>query len=608
MMQTSRWFNLRCLGYIVFCTLILIGFWMIRISNASNDQSISATSGIQSAARETGVITDGSSFSPASTNSVTYYVRTDGGDTTQCTGLVDAPFVPGSGTKMPCAWNHPFQALSPDGTVRIAGGDTLIIGPGDYMMGYGSPGTQSCDYEGSYDCLMAALPSGPDADHPTRLLGKGWDSGCNAPPQLWGSGRPWYIVNLTDSSNVEVACLEITDRSSCIEDHLGGGSPYTCQRDTPPYGDWADTGLYAEDSVNVRLQDINIHGLANTGIVAGRLTDWTVERVEIVGNGLAGWNFDLVGDGSDSENHGTLTFRHWLVAWNGCGETYPELQHIGCWGQEAGGYGDGAGFGGISGGHYIIEDAAFLDNTSDGLDMLYIRLPGSQIEIRRTIAAGNDGNQIKLTADQSLIENTIIVSNCGRFHDMPYWNNADDCRAAGDALALFLRPGGQSKVVNTTITGEGTCLMIAGCAIDETCYGSEQILVRNSLFQGGKVFYNPDEDTCFAWYDDESSPPMPANPFVIDYSLMSQSMNFGNVNPCPGDHNQCDVADIGLAKSTIDSFNAHLLEFSPAIDAGTTAGAPTRDYAGLPRDNHPDVGAYEYNPYLPKLYLPSILR
>ncbi len=91
--------------------------------------------------------------------------------------------------------------------------------------------------------------------------------------------------------------------------------------DAPPYGDWAATGIYAEDSANVLLKDLNIHGLANNGILAGRLTDWTVENVRLVGNGLAGWNFDLVGDGSESENHGTLTFRHWLVEWNGCGET-----------------------------------------------------------------------------------------------------------------------------------------------------------------------------------------------------------------------------------------------------------------------------------------------
>lgn len=521
----------------------------------------------------------------------TLYIRSDGGSAQQCSGLVDAPY-PGSGTNQDCAWNHPFQALPPGGEARLLGGDTLIIKAGSYMLGYGAPGAENCEYEGSYACSMVPIPSGPDANHPTRVLGEGWDSGCSTPPELWGSGRPFHLVDMTDASNVELACLEITDHASCIEDHLfvTGGSPYTCQRDNPPYGDWAAVGLYAEDSSNVLLRDLNIHGLANTAIQAGRLTDWTVENVRLAGNGLAGWNFDLVGDGSESENHGTLTFRHWLVEWNGCGETYPDQQHVACWGQEAGGYGDGAGFGGTTGGHYIIEDSAFLHNTSDGLDMLYVRLPGSLIEIRRTISADNDGNQIKTSGDV-IIENSLIVSNCGYFHDMQFWNNDDDCRANGDALAIFLNPGGQAKVTNSTITGNGNCLLITGCTLDQTCNGNEKLLMKNVLFQGQKVFWSPGDDTCFAWYDDESSPPMPANPIEVQYSLIN-GVRYDNVVPCPGGNNLCDVA-AGLVNSTIDRFDAHLAAGSAAINAGTAEGAPADDLDGRPRDVQPDIGAYE---------------
>ena len=80
---------------------------------------------------------------------VTHYVRPDGAGTEKCTGLADAPY-PGSGTGRPCAWDHPFRALPPGGVPRIAGGDTLIVAPGAYKMGYGAPGTQACDEEGSY--------------------------------------------------------------------------------------------------------------------------------------------------------------------------------------------------------------------------------------------------------------------------------------------------------------------------------------------------------------------------------------------------------------------------------------------------------------------------
>lgn len=521
----------------------------------------------------------------------TFYIRPDGGSAAQCTGLVNNPYS-GSGTNQPCAWDHPFQALPPGGTPRITGGDTLVIETGAYRMGYSSPGAENCEYESSYDCVMLPVPSGPDASHPTRILGAGWDATCDNPPELWGTGRPWYILNLAGSSNVKVSCLEVTDHSSCIEDHLSpaGGSEYTCQRDAPPYGDWASIGLYAQDSANVTLENLDIHGLANTGIQAGRLTDWTIQNVRLAGNGWAGWDGDLVGDSSNSENHGTLTFSHWTVEWNGCGETYPGQEHLACWGQEAGGYGDGAAFGGTTGGHYIIEDAEFLHNTSDGLDMLYTRLPDAVIEIRRTIAEGNAGNQIKTTGAVT-IENSIIVSNCGYFHGMPFWNNDDDCRAGGDALALALQPAGQARLINTTITGEGVCLVIAECALDQTCNGSEVVRIQNTIFQGQRVFWSPQDESCFAWYDDESSPPMPANPFLVSYSLVS-GVRFGNVNPCQDGHNLCGVPS-GLTSNAIDAFDAHLRGDSAAVDAGLHDDAPADDFNGHLRDAVPDIGAYE---------------
>ncbi len=66
-----------------------------------------------------------------------------------------------SGTAQPCAWDHPFRALPPDGTPRISGGDTLIIASGSYMMGYGAPGADTCYSDGAYDCHMPPIPGGP---------------------------------------------------------------------------------------------------------------------------------------------------------------------------------------------------------------------------------------------------------------------------------------------------------------------------------------------------------------------------------------------------------------------------------------------------------------
>src|SRR5579864_3749198 len=85
---------------------------------------------------------------PFATAATTYYIRTDGGSFTQCTGKVDAPY-PGSGSNQACAWHHPFDALPPNTDItpptpaRIAGGDTVIIEPGSYEMGLNAPGART---------------------------------------------------------------------------------------------------------------------------------------------------------------------------------------------------------------------------------------------------------------------------------------------------------------------------------------------------------------------------------------------------------------------------------------------------------------------------------
>ncbi|TAK37318.1 MAG: hypothetical protein EPO30_10860 [Lysobacteraceae bacterium] len=508
---------------------------------------------------------------PARAAYTTYYIRTDGGSAAQCTGRVNAPY-PGSGTGQPCAWDHPFRALPPGGTPRIAGGDTLIIASGSYKMGYGAPETGNCDAGGAFDCVMPPIPSGPNSANRTRILGDN-----QTPPELWGTERPWFIVNLTDASNIEIGYFEITDHSGCVEFHSGG---LACKRDNPPYGKWAAYGLYAEDSANVYLHDLNIHGLAAGGIHAGRLTDWTVENVRIAGNGSVGWDGDLWDDNGDS-NAGTLTFRRWTVEWNGCGETYPGGQPTGCWAQSAGGYGDGVATG-ESGGHWIVEDSVIRYNTSDGLDFLYIREPGSSIEIRRTLAQGNAGNQIKNYRGPFLLENSIVVGNCGFFNGQAFTYNVDDCRAMGDALALGLTAGDQVTVTNNTLTSEGDCLVTAE-AYGAT-NGTERVRLRNNIFVGQTDFLQPFENTCLIYQET-----FPANPFDMDYSIITNVKD----NLCPGSNDLCGVSP-GLVNTGIDTFDAHLQSGSPAINAGTTGGAPADDFDARLRDAQPDIGAYEW--------------
>ena len=159
---------------------------------------------------------------------------------------------------------------------------------------------------------------------------------------------------------------------------------------------------------------------------------------------------------------------------------------------------------------------------------------------------------------------------------------------------LDLRPDDQVKITQSTITGQGNCLVIAGCALDQKCTGNELVSIRNSIFKGQGRFLSPGDSTCFAWYNDESGDTLPRSPFDVDYSLVDGAY-FGNVEAdCTTKHNLCDMP-AGLANPSLDAFDAHLQPGSPAIDSGSPEFAPPDDIEKQPRPpgSAPDMGAYE---------------
>jgi len=540
---------------------------------------------------------------PASSQADTYYVRRDGGTFRQCTGRADAPY-PGSGYNRPCAWSHPFWALrgqDESAFWRIKGGDTLVIGQGSYKMGIGAPNTAWCSTDWSWACRLPPLPSGPDPAHPTRIVGKGWQTGCRHKPQLWGTERAETVIDLTNTSNACLECLEITDHSGCANDHCR--SSVRCQRNRFPYGKYADVGIYAADSSNVTLQNLNIHGLAWAGVHAGRLSHWTVKHVRLAGNGGVGWDGDI---GRNSGNRGRVTFRRLKVEWNGCPETFPSLEYAHCWGQETcGGYGDGVGLA-RSGGRWLIEDSVFRYNVSDGLDLLYLGVdhPDSFAQIRRSKAYGNGGNQMKI-GGAATIENSLIVSNCGFFHGRPFGqdmgnlDSGDHCRAGGAAVSFSLGRGKTASMVNSTVAGQGWALVETGCNTHDfpeepACDGSEEVILHNNIFRGFQV--------CYLGYKrltdfvGDGDPDHFTSAPGVDYNVI-----FNSEIPSPiGPRNL--LKNPLLMRSNINAFDGRLQGRSPAIDTGLAVGSaggliPDHDIECTPRPqgNGVDRGAYEYH-------------
>ncbi len=519
----------------------------------------------------------------------TYYVRADGGTAQQCDGTADAAFAgvesAGSADVATCAWRHPFVALPPLQAPRIAGGDTLLIRRGSYAIGIGAPGSGHCTEQGARDCIMASVPSGPSAQRPTRILGEGHDAGCTRPPELWGNGGARAILNLHNSSNVEIACLELTDHSPCIKSHNragnAAGATSRCKDDSAPFGSWGENGIVASDSGSVVLRQLNIHGLAGNGVHAGRLRDWQLDGVTLRANGWAGWDGNISqGKPSGSSNSGRISFRAGEIAWNGCGERYPGTEIFGCWAQQQGGYGDGLGTA-KTGGDWLFEDVRVHHNTSDGLDLLYLDGSGS-VTLRRIRAEGNAGNQVK-TAGPMLIENSILLGNCAFFATFPTSNlsKGDHCRAMGNTLSVSHVGNSLATIRNNTLSGQGDCLLI-------TAGGGRgaRALVQNNAFIG----------------DTEWRAGLPGNGLTCGHyaqdraaAVVFASNLFWRVkaDQCPAG-SVCGI-DPRLARPVYGHYDATPRAGSPLIDKAAPVADLDHDFRRKPRPSgaRADIGAIE---------------
>lgn len=528
----------------------------------------------------------------------TYYVRPDGGTSDQCTGVTDAAYG-GSGTAQDCAFSHPYWAIAPQGNnpSKMVGGDTLIIdgsSNASYQMGYGAPNTgdsSKCSQSWPWDCFMQPVPSGPSPSQPTRILGKGWDSGCTSPPQLWGNEHLSKVINLNGSSNIELQCLEITDHSECQQ-----GGPNACNQDTFPYGPWASIGIEASDSSNVLLNNINIHGMAHTGIRAARVKDWTVQNSQFVANAFSGWDGDM-GETSSSDS-GTLIFDHVRIEYTGCGETYPGNMPVNCFSQSQGGYGDGIGTQ-HTGGDWIFTNSLIAHNTQDGIDLLYHDPTGS-VTVKRSRVEGNAGNQIK-SATNTIIDNSIVIGNCSYFNNNSKTfqsNGFDNCRAMGNAIALSLNAGTTDTITNSTILSNGDDLIMS---MGSSCNGSETIKSLNNIFIGGPNFNRNGENSNLYYASGASGNgdgPCASVGLSDDYSIIYNTKNVSS--DCTGkSHSQCIDPKVIESVSdyyTGDTFNANLQSDSPAIGAGLSIqGASSLDFNNYDRGSSWDIGALQHD-------------
>jgi len=509
----------------------------------------------------------------SSSMATTWYVRDDGGTAAQCNGLSDTAY--SGGQNQACALKHPFYLLPPSGNPLMVGGDTMIIGSGQYRMGLGADGDSSCNAAAPWNCTLAPIPSGTTSN-PTRIYGKRGASGvCSNPPELWGTERARTLLTIDNAQNIHIDCLELTDRSNCID----GGVSRICRRDQAPYGNWAQSGLRLVDATNVELTDLNIHGFANTGVRGGRLRDVSFRRVRINGNAWSGLDWDLSPE--SSSNAGTILFDRVEIGYNGCAEGYPDVDDDLCWAQIEGGYGDGFGSD-TTGGRFIIRDSYVHHNTSDGFDFLYADNTAS-LEVERSRFVANAGNQLKVSGN-ARIDSSEFIGECAYFEGRSFMRADDNCRARGNALSLNFFRGSNISVSNSTVTSEGDCIFVSSCR-DDSCNGSESIAISNNILFGQIDWYQPSQQSCLLYAIDQPSL-QPAYDSNIVYNVKNSA--------CPGGNNIC--TDPLLQNDQISTFDARLRADSPAIDGANGSFATALDVRGRSRPIGAgyDIGANEF--------------
>ncbi len=192
-------------------------------------------------------------------------------------------------------------------------------------------------------------------------------------------------------------------------------------------------------------------------------------------------------------------------------------------------------------------------------------------------AAGDDG-KITLLLDKVFVGGNTAVNVGGGMvlHNTQtmiinsvFTNNRTE---SGVANVMVLNHEDEVMIINSTIadnnpTGDQAILVHDGT-----------ITMKNSIMWGNALNLQAD-------------PPCP-DCFVVTYSDIEQeTAGIGNISKNPRFVN---------AEERI----FRLRKNSPCINAGDAAGAPPDDLRGNPRDQWPDMGAFEYLP--PNVYLPVI--
>jgi hypothetical protein len=542
----------------------------------------------------------------------------------QCDGLSPNAY-PGSGTNQHCAFND-IRYLWTDGTYSAdpsvgppawgwigSSGDTYLVDcSGNASCRIGQSGPNSTDTFGlAGNPFAAGAPppiSGTTSAH-TRILGINYAS-CLTPSakaHVNGGFGVSSVFDLAGVSNVDFGCFDITDFSSCGR----AGQVNQCSTSFP-VSDFAANGITLNNkTTNTTITDVTIHGMASAGMLGATGNGVSVTRVTVAGNASSGWNMD---DGSGTTGTGLLNISYFNVLWNGCAEEFPithAVPYSDCTDDNSGGYGDGVGTATITSSpawFMFVNNSIAANNTQDGFDLLHLEGGGSTMLITNSLMYGNMGQQLKMGAAGTAVNN-VMVGNCNALRQAipgtpPGYNArlSDFCRASDVPVVMAVSDGGlttrylyntlySANSIGVEVTTSGPCTT--------TCF----LQYENNVFLG---FENDTEDG----YPSGGSLKFPspiffdANPiFTSSGSKFTNNatFHFRDSWTCPQtafNEQNAVCTDPGLVDETFHLFGFGDMSVTGSGSAVVGNATPlpfvTKDFLGKPRSpTAPTIGAFE---------------
>ena len=469
-------------------------------------------------------------------SATTFYVQPNGGpryDATynstgdSCNGQSNANIVVSGGSNQVCAWSDPRYTWangSTAGLMAMSGGDTLMLsatypagqtawrfsgrataGTGTGALFNGYQGVSGGD---PYTDYNINFPAGTSGAH-TRILGANYAScGTGQKTNIFGGFAALTVINLQQTSYVDVQCLDITDHSSCI---LFGTAqlPSYCQHSGSPYDDFADNGIMTVTNQatggsqlphDILMQDLDIHGFPASGIAGAIGGAFALTRVTSNRNGFSGWNFDWTSNGIGqipNNPAATINAQYVTMDWNGCNEQYPKVDPVPityCYSIINQGFGDAwsgqdSNLASMTCNHcemsWNVKDAFFGPHTAIG-----------STAITNSVAINNGGQTWKANLASTgafLMQNTLTNANCRRLAQPvtgapstfnTYINNADYCRADGSAISLLWPVTGSFEIDDSTFISASQ-----NVALDFGCWNTFSTV---SVGSGGTGYTNGD--------------------------------------------------------------------------------------------------------------------